>query len=140
MSEWAHLPNARHIDWVIDSITQHAEIWAETYDSNWNVGRVAAYNSAYDMTWDAARYVRLAVHVAVRLAAGYGCEIGVRIAARYSGEGATLALIAYDDCATLLDMPSEKLRAWALLSEQPAAVLLLPAVIAREQIRELNMT
>jgi hypothetical protein len=31
-------------------------------------------------------------------------------------------------------MPSDKLRVWAILSEDPAAVLLLPAVIAFEKI------
>jgi hypothetical protein len=37
-------------------------------------------------------------------------------------------------------MPSEKLKSWALLSEEPAAVLLLPAVIAYEKISELETT
>jgi hypothetical protein len=35
-------------------------------------------------------------------------------------------------------MSSEQLRAWALLSENPAAVLLLPAVAAFERIAELE--
>jgi hypothetical protein len=52
--------------------------------------------------------------------------------------GATLALISYDDCAHLLDTPGEQLLTWAMLSEQPAAVLLLPAVIANERILKLE--
>jgi hypothetical protein len=31
-------------------------------------------------------------------------------------------------------MPSDKLRVWSILSEDPAAVLLLPAIIAFESI------
>jgi hypothetical protein len=49
---------------------------------------------------------------------------------------AVKALIAYDDASKYLDMPSDKLRVWAILSETPAAVLLLPAVIAFERINE----
>jgi hypothetical protein len=62
----------------------------------------------------------------------------VAVAAYAAARSATLALIAYDDCAHLLEMSSEQLKTWAVLSEQPAAMLLLPAVIAREQIRELE--
>jgi hypothetical protein len=35
-------------------------------------------------------------------------------------------------------MSSEQLRAWALLSEHPAAVLLVPMVVVREQIERLE--
>jgi hypothetical protein len=61
-----------------------------------------------------------------------------RNAARVIGTSAALALVAYDDCAHLLEMSSDRLKTWALLSEQPAAALLLPAVIARERIAQLN--
>jgi hypothetical protein len=51
---------------------------------------------------------------------------------------ATAALIAYDDASKYLDMSVDQLRVWAILSEEPAAILLLPAVIAFERIRELE--
>jgi hypothetical protein len=35
-------------------------------------------------------------------------------------------------------MSSEQLKMWAALTEQPAAALLLPAVIARESIAQLE--
>jgi hypothetical protein len=35
-------------------------------------------------------------------------------------------------------MPSDQLRIWAILSEDPAAILLIPAVVAFEQINELE--
>jgi hypothetical protein len=51
---------------------------------------------------------------------------------------AVKALIAYDDASKYLEMASDQLHVWAILSETPAAVLLLPAVIAFERIRELE--
>jgi hypothetical protein len=80
-------------------------------------------HAAWDAAWNAARN-------ACR-GAGWG-------APWHSARGAIIALIAYDDCAHYLDMPSEQLRMWAILSENPAAILLLPAVIAFERIAELE--
>ena len=53
--------------------------------------------------------------------------------------GAIAALIAWDDCAPYLDMPSEQLKVWAILSEKPECILLLPAVRAFEQINEMEL-
>ncbi len=119
MNAWDHLPNAKHIDWVIDSVKQHPEVWAAVRDAAWNT----AWYAAWEVAKDAGRG-------AARNAAWY--------ATRDAGWDVILALVAYDDCAHLLDMSGEQLKTWATLSEQPAAVLLLSAVIAREQIRELE--
>jgi hypothetical protein len=61
-----------------------------------------------------------------------------RSAAFETAYDAILALFVYDDCDQYLNMSSEQLRMWAILTEQPAAVLLLPAVIAFERIKELE--
>jgi hypothetical protein len=133
MSAWSHLPNARHIDWVIDSVKQHPECWNMSWNTprnaawriEWNevLGPVTAviWNAARDAIWNAARDATRP---------GESCSLAAL--------GVIIALIAYDDCAHLLDMSSEKLKLWALLSEQPAAVLLVPATIAREQIAQLE--
>ena len=116
MSAWSHLPNAAHIDRVITSLKANPEIWnaasAATGMAFWS----EAWNVASDAAWDVASD-----------------------AARYMAWGVILALIVYDDCRKYLDMPSEKLETWILLSEQPAAILLLPAVIAFERISELDL-
>jgi hypothetical protein len=52
---------------------------------------------------------------------------------------AIVALAAFDDAGKYLDMPSDQLRDWAVLSKTPAAMLLLPAVIAFERINELEL-
>jgi len=135
MNAWDHLPNAHHIDCVLASLTTHTEIWAAT--------RAAAYSAAYSAAWDAAwETARSAAWDAAWEAAWRAAKGATRAATRAAAYDAArnvlLALIAYDDCADLLDMPSEQLKTWALLAEQPAAVLLLSAVIARERIRELE--
>ena len=60
-------------------------------------------------------------------------------AAGHAAWGAMAALIAWDDCSQYLDMPSDQLEMWYLLTERPACLLLLPAVMAFEQIEELEL-
>lgn len=90
----------------------------------WDMAYDAAGSAAWDMAWGAGR------HVAWNMA---------RDMARVSVRGAILALVAYDDSAKYLDMPIDQLKMWAILSEEPAAILLLPAVIAYEKIGELEL-
>ena len=132
MSAWSELPNAAHIDRVIASVKAHPKIWgaagyAAWYAAGyaaWYAAGYAAWNAAWKVAWNAAwKAARDAARDAARVTAGY----------------AALALIAYDDCAHYLNMSPDRLRAWATLSESPAAVLLLPAVIAFEQINELEV-
>jgi hypothetical protein len=117
---WSHLPNAAHIDRIIASVKAHPEVWAEAWDAAWDAAWKAAQGAAWSAAWKAARN-----------AAGN--------AAWAEAWGAIAALIAYDDCAPYLDMSSDQLKVWAILSENPAAVLLLPAVVAFEKISELEM-
>ena len=94
---WSHLPNAKHIDRIMQSLKDDPAAW--------------------DAAWDAARD---AAGDAVWVAAG----------------DAVWALIAWDDCAYLLDTDPDKVRVLALLGH-PAAILLLPAVIAFDQVKEM---
>ena len=125
MSAWSHLPNAAHIDRVITSLKEHPECWVKAWGEVWNM----AWDMAWDMASDAARitYYDAAFNAA-------------QDAAYYAARGSILALIMYDDAAKYLNMTVDQLRMWAILSEDPAAVLLLPAVIAFEQISELETT
>ena len=139
MNMWDYLPNAKYIDWVITSLKQHPDIWTSAPMAAWN----AAWDAARDAAWWAARDAArdAALDAALRAAwsaAWYSARGAIRGALRDAAQSAILTLIAYDDCATLLDMPSEQLKTWALLTEQPTAMLLLPAVIAREHIAQLE--
>jgi hypothetical protein len=135
MNAWSHLPNAHHIDRVLESLKSHPEIWGEAWVAFKDATRLAARDearlAAFDATLGAARDV-------VRDAAFDATLGAVRDAALYAARSAIAALIAYDDGSKYLEMPSDHLRIWVILSEDPAAVLLLPAVIAFERINELE--
>jgi hypothetical protein len=131
MNAWSHVPNAYHIDRVLESVKSHPEIW----DAAWDTDRSAAHGAALDASRFAALDAsRVAALNASRVAA-WNASWG---AAKLATMDATAALIAFDDASKYLDMPVDQLRVWAILSEEPAAILLLPAVIAFEQINELE--
>ena len=126
MSEWSHLPNAAHIDRVIAS--------AHTYPKAWNVGWSVARRIAFDTTWH--KVWNAGRDNAWLEALDKVPAVGLRMnAARTS----ILALVAYDDAAKYLSMPSDQLKTWALLSGEPAAILLFPAVTAFEKISKLDL-
>ena len=125
---WSHLPNAAHIDRVSESVKAHPESWCVPRDAAWRAAFDAAWSAAGDAAFDAAW------RAAFDAAGDAAWE-----AARNSALDTILALVAYDDAAKYLDMPSDQLKIWAILSEEPAAVLLLPAVIAYEKIDELEL-
>jgi len=139
MNAWSHLPNAHHIDRVLESLKSHPEIWGEAWvafkdatrlaarDAARDAARLAAFDAALDAARDVARDAALDAARDVAFDA-------VQDAALYAARSAIAALIAYDDSSKYLDMPCDKLRVWAILSEDPAAVLLIPAVIALENI------
>jgi hypothetical protein len=128
MSEWSHLPNAAHIDRVIESSNSYPEVWRAVYDSAWDAARSVVWSAARDAAWDAAR------HAARDAAWSVAWSV-----AQHAARDAALAFIAYDDAANYLAMPSDQLKVWAILSENPAAILLFPAVIAYERISELEL-
>ena len=153
MNAWSHLPNAAHIDRVIKSVKSHPEVWNAAWDAAygaavdaeaaWAAAGAAAWGAAWiaawGEAWNAARNMaRNAARDAAWNTARDAARIAAWIAARDAAQTAILALIAYDDSAKYLDMPSDQLKTWAILSEEPTAVLLLPAVIAFERISELE--
>ena len=46
MSEWSHLPNAKHIDWMLESVKANPE--------KWKAARDAARDAAMNAAWKAA--------------------------------------------------------------------------------------
>jgi hypothetical protein len=135
MNAWSHLPNACHIDRVIESAESHPEIWSASWNASWNA-TMAAYDAARDAAWVAAS--RSAARDATRDAAMDAAMYAARDASMNAAWAATAALIVYDDASKYLEMPVDQLRFWAILSEIPAAILLIPAVIAFERIRKLE--
>jgi hypothetical protein len=140
MNAWNHLPNARYIDRIIESVKSHPEIWEAARDATLNATLNAALNAAMDAARNEARNAALDAAMNAALgAARYAARYAARGAAWYATWAAIAALIAYDDASKYLEMSSGHLRIWAILSGDPAAVLLLLAVIAFERISELEL-
>ena len=122
MTAWSHLPNAHLIDRILSELryrpAARAAAWdaarAAAWDAARDAARAAARDAARDAAWDAAR-------AAARAAA--------RTAARAAARDAILALVAWDSVGELLEQGPEQVRVLAALG-QPAAILVLPAVIA----------
>ena len=130
---WDHLPNAKHIDRIRQSLKDDPRTWDAAGDAVWD----SAGDAASDAAGDTARYAgrdaaRAAARNAARNAAWNAARASARNAARNAAWNvawdAVMALIAWDDCAYLLDTDPDKVRVLALLG-QPAAILLLPAAM-----------
>lgn len=132
MSAWSNLPNAEHIDRVLQSANQYPDIWREIW--------FTARSSIPDTTWNVAwSEVWLAMISAGRTQiVNYVCNNDHEMLSKGLARSSLLALITYDDCGQYLDMSSEQLHAWAILTEQSAIWLLLPAALVFERIAELE--
>ena len=132
-TKWAHLPNAEHIDRIIESIKTHPKIWAKSWvtglDKAWDAAAEAAWDTAMEVAWNAARYAAVEV-------ARYAAWLEAREAREVAWD-ATLALVAYDECAYLLDCEPDELRLLSKLGDH-RATLLLPACIAFKEINALQ--
>ena len=148
-TEWAHLPNSKHIDWVLASLKAHPEKWdvarnaargearEVAWYAAWYAAKAAAWDAAWDAALDAARY---AAWYATRTAAWDAAWDAALDAAYYAAgdaaTGAILALIAHDDCAYMIESEIGELKIIAAFGD-PRAILLLPACIAYNETKEL---
>ena len=126
MTAWAHLPNAAHIDRVLAHLKQHPDRW----DATWDAARNAAWGAARDAAWGAARDAAWDAAWGAARDAAWGAA---RDAAWGAAWCAITALVAWDDCAYLLDQAPDFLRAQTNLVGDHRAILLLPAVIAMKE-------
>ena len=136
-TEWSHLPNAKHIDWVIASIKVNPEKWTAAYTA----ACTAAYNAAYNAAWSAAyNTARTTARVAACTAAyDEACNAAYNAARNAAWDAATdaiVALVAYDDCAYMIESEIGELKIIAVFGDQ-RAILLLPACIVFNETKEL---
>lgn len=118
---WAHLPNAVHIDRVMEHVKKHPRKWDVAQDAArgaawaaaWEATRAAARNAAWGAAWDAA-------------------QEAAQEAARDAAREAVCALIAWDEAGDLLSQPIEVAK---FLADEgnPAAILLYPAMLAMQK-------
>ena len=117
-TKWSHLPNAVHIDRVIASVKSRPDQWGiaqnAVNDKDWNVAwdkataDITNWVDVWDTVWN---FVRNTV-----------------------ARDALLCLIAYDDCAYMLDSEVGELKILAALGDHKA-ILLLPACVALNAIK-----
>ena len=134
-TQWAHLPNAAHIDRILVSLQEKPDHWDEEdvmqgnqWDKSWWAARHELLKQQRYAAWDAAwKAARTASH-ATRCSwshTGYAAQ-----------NDAILALCAYDDCAYMLDSDPGELAILAAFGDN-RAMLLLPACKAFHSIKEL---
>ena len=123
-TKWSHLPNAAYIDAVLASVKAHPQQWTDAWNKIYPNGATPAWYAARGAMWNAAQFV---ARDAARDAA--------RGAAQFVACDAILALIAYDDCAYLLESEVDELRILAAFGDQ-RAILLVPACLALSMIKE----
>jgi hypothetical protein len=138
---WAHLPNAAHIDRVLASLKENPAEWVAARDATQGAALDAARGTAWDATqgaaWDAARGAAWGTAWDTAREAAWGDAWGAtqdatQDAAWDAAREAVAALMAWNNCAYLLDLPPEALRAIIRMDSgvgKHQAVLLLPASI-----------
>ena len=139
---WAHLPNAKHIDWVIASLKVHPEKWPAANNAAYNAAKNAAWHAARIAAWAAAwKAASDAAYDAAWTAAIDAARSAARDAgwdaAWYAASDAILALIAYDDCAYMIESEIGELKIIAAFGDQ-RAILLLPACIVLYSMKQRN--
>ncbi len=135
-TKWSHLPNAAHIDAVIVSLKANPDDWRAARDAAWSAAQYAAQYAALEAAWSAAwSAARIAAWDAALDAAWDAAYDAAWDAALDAARYAILALIAYDDCAHMLDSEPDDLRFLSKLGSH-AATLMMPASIAFKSIRE----
>ncbi len=150
-TEWSHLPNAAHIDAVIASVKANPDDWNAAWDAAQyaalDAARIAARIAVRGVALDAAWYAaldaaRIAAWEAVRgvaLDAVRGVALDAAWYAAWDAvRDAVSALVAYDDCAHMLDSEPDDLRILSKLGSH-AATLMIPAAIAFKLIREKQL-
>ena len=121
-TKWSHLPNAEHIDRILASVKSHPYQWSvmrNVIDNPaWQRAADMVYNKGRDKEWSAAWKALW--------------KIGWNV-----GRGALLCLVAYDDCAYLLDSEIGELRILAAFGD-PKAILLLPTCIVFHSTKNIS--
>ena len=111
MSRWANLPNAEHIDHVVASWKADPGRWIAVNESAWDTARRDTR--------------RLARGIIQPMSMSQWMSLNT---VRWPVKDAVLALVAWDNCAHLLDSEPDEVKLLAKLGV-PAAILLYPACI-----------
>ena len=140
MSEWSHLLNAKHIDWIIQSLKYNPKVRSAageaTWDTEWDSAKDAAMNDAFDIERDSMVDPIMEITTDIVNESQKLGELDEDSCDRAwdAAWNAILALVAYDDCEKYLDVSYEELLSQTNLDPHPACVLLLPYAYVKECI------
>ena len=146
---WAHLPNAAHVDRVLASLKKNPEKWDAAHTVTWDAARDAARSKAWivarDAAQDAARDAARDAAWGVARGAARGAVLDAAWsvaldatrdtaleAALEAAWDATLVLIAWDDCAYMLELPEDVLKVLRAVGNEQAILLSAAANILKE--------
>ena len=146
LSAWSHLPNADRIDQILENVISNWFAWSLTSNialtpgdkSRWeDTDRVQAAEQAETEIIRLGREVirdaaidRATEYIWTRFRDdAHSADSHVYFRIRCASEDAMLALIAWDNCAELLESDLDSVKLLAQLGNSPA-LLLLPAVAA----------
>jgi hypothetical protein len=127
MSEWSHLPNAKHIDRILACLRDHPSIFHRQIRRN--ADTLELENGAFTAAWIAARDAQQPIRIKAWEEGSRRMRIGVETVAF----DAIAALIAWDRAGDLLKLPVEQVKVLAILGDQPA-ILMYPAIAVMETI------
>jgi hypothetical protein len=134
---WAGLPNARYIDWVIESMTQYPDLWLAPAGRSKDALTHTAYHAAWEAAWARAWAVASDDEVSTAKAAVWvlatGCSwCSARQAVMGGALDTLLALLAYDRCGYLIESDPGEVEFLAALGD-PGALLLRVACTVYHQ-------
>jgi len=149
MSEWSHLPNSHHIDWVIESLKRNPELWTKACITRNNAfGLYSKNNNWTDIDgfeiWDVLDESRdiawINIKENIEKFAIWFTKYSVGGKASDTAWDAILALIAYNDCDQYINMGYEKLQFYAIFSEKPQAICYYQWFMYRKKLNERMVT
>ena len=121
---WAHLPNAKHIDRVLASLKAHPKKWKAARGGAWSAVYIEARVEAWNAAWNAAQ---TAARVEAR-----GAARGAARDTAWDAITALIALVAWDDCAYMLELPEDALKLLRAVGNEQALLLFGAANILKE--------
>ena len=118
---WSHLPNAKHIDLVFESIKKYPDKWSDAKGEVWKESWKKIHSMCYNRCGEAWFQIREEIWNISR----YSTD---QWRTYINGRNAITSLFLYEDCAYLLYSDPEEVEVLANLGSIPA-ILLFPACI-----------
>jgi hypothetical protein len=133
---WSHLPNAKHIDAVLEDVKARPEAWDNAIEKSWRDWRHKTRVAARKY----ARKLAMSTHTTTaRGMAWTEVWVSTRKILNNTPPDTVAALIAWDSSADLLECTPDVLRTMIDLGEPPVchqAALLLPYAIVRSNAKQ----